>query len=397
MIIKSVRAKHFRSILDESLPCGALRALVGRNGSGKSSFLSALELFYDPSPRVVDDDFYANDTSEDIEITVTFSELTSEETDLFSAYIDSGTLSIARVFSAATGRISGVYHGILLQNPEFAPIRDTEQLRERTRRYNEIRDSAKYSTLPSVRAAADAVAALEQWEAEHPDECMPMRDAGQFFGFAGAGRGYLGRYTKFIRVRAVRDASDDAADGRGSCITEIMDLVVRSVLEVREDVTSFKTDTAATYRNLFDPDNLTELRELQAELTGTLSQYVPAASVSLQWSTLAEVHLPMPNAQVRLLEDARRRLRICRGTHWPWPPTSLHPDHAAASRGCEGAQNCRGIGYSIRRCSRGRPSLPPTEPCTGHRRARTLPAPQSPKTSVHGAHAACAGLDSKRR
>ena len=71
MLIKEVRVKNFRSILDESLPCESLTALVGRNGAGKSAFLSALELFYGASSVVTPEDFYAGDTSEDIEIEVT--------------------------------------------------------------------------------------------------------------------------------------------------------------------------------------------------------------------------------------------------------------------------------------------------------------------------------------
>lgn len=46
MIIKSVQVKNFRSIKDEILQCDKLTALVGANGSGKPSFLRAIELFY---------------------------------------------------------------------------------------------------------------------------------------------------------------------------------------------------------------------------------------------------------------------------------------------------------------------------------------------------------------
>ncbi len=44
MIIESMCVKNFRSILDETLNFEQLTALVGANGSGKSSFLRALEL-----------------------------------------------------------------------------------------------------------------------------------------------------------------------------------------------------------------------------------------------------------------------------------------------------------------------------------------------------------------
>jgi AAA15 family ATPase/GTPase len=68
MILTSVHVKNFRSILEETLSCDSLTALVGRNGAGKSSFLRAMELFYDPAAKVALEDFYAEDTSQDIEI-----------------------------------------------------------------------------------------------------------------------------------------------------------------------------------------------------------------------------------------------------------------------------------------------------------------------------------------
>ena len=43
MILESVRVQNFRSIKDATLYCDKLTALVGANGSGKSSFLKAIE------------------------------------------------------------------------------------------------------------------------------------------------------------------------------------------------------------------------------------------------------------------------------------------------------------------------------------------------------------------
>ena len=104
MIIQKVHVKNFRSILDESLPCDSLTALVGRNGAGKSSFLSAIELFYDQSAKVTTEDFYSEDTTQDIEIAVTFADLSADAKELFSAYLDNDVLTVVRVFSLAEGK-----------------------------------------------------------------------------------------------------------------------------------------------------------------------------------------------------------------------------------------------------------------------------------------------------
>jgi hypothetical protein len=190
-----------------------------------------------------------------------------------------------------------------LQNPDFSNVRSTEGKKDLTAKYNELRTMDKYSSLPTVRSAEQALEALARWESEHPDGCSRLRDDGQFFGFTEVCEGYLGRHTKFIRVPAVRDATDDATEKRGSCVTEIMDLVVRSVLATRKEVTTFKEETQAKYKEILDPSNLTELITLQTQLTNTLKHYAPDASVSLRWADLVDINIPMPEAEVKLQED----------------------------------------------------------------------------------------------
>ncbi len=303
MLIQEVHVKNFRSILNESLPCDSLTALVGRNGSGKSSFLSALELFYNPSAKVTSEDFYSEDVAKDIEVAVTYSNLSAEARDLFSAYIDNDSLRVVRVFSDPEAGKSGTYHGMRLQNPDFVEVRNAGGARDITKKHNEIRQREEYSSLPTVRSKDAALGELDKWESYNPDQCSPIRDDGQFFGFTGVGSGYLGRHTRFIYVPAVRDAAEDATEGRGSSVTEIMDLVVRSALASRKEFLDFQQRTQDEYREIMDPGRLKELNSLSQGLSDTLQSYVPDAKVVLQWSDLADVSIPMPQAQVKLSED----------------------------------------------------------------------------------------------
>ena len=82
-----------------------------------------------------------------------------------------------------------------------------------------------------------------------------------------------------------------------------MDLVVRSVLANRQSVVQFRHNTREQYSNIMDPANLTELNDLETRLSETLQSFVPDASVVLNWSQLPEIDIPMPQAQVKLLED----------------------------------------------------------------------------------------------
>ena len=303
MLIHNVHVKNFRSILDESLPCDSLTALVGRNGSGKSSFLSALELFYNPMARVTQEDFYAEDVTQDIEIEVTYTDLNAEARELFSKYIDNDVLTVVRVFSDPQSGISGSDHGVRPQNPDFNAIRDAGPAMAIRKKYNEIREKEMYATLPTVNSADAARKQLDVWEEQNPEQCRPQRDDGQFFGFKQVAQGRLGRYTKFIHVPAVRDALDDATEKSGSSVTQIMDLVVRSALAKRKDVENFKHRTQEQYREVMNPTNLAELDNLAQDLSRELQSYVPDAEVLLQWSALPEISIPMPQAEVRLMED----------------------------------------------------------------------------------------------
>jgi putative ATP-dependent endonuclease of OLD family len=302
MIVKTVRVHNFRSILDEKIDCDNLTVLVGRNGTGKSSFLRAMEMFYDSSATVSMEDFYAEDTSKEIEIAVTFTDLSEDEETLFAPYIDGDDLTVARIFTLS-GKKSGTYHGMKLQNPDFAEARNAGTKTEIRRGYDEVRAIAKYNSLPTVRSADQVEEEFKKWEADNSSSCIRMRDDGQFFGFTEVAQGRLGRHTRFIRIPAVRDAAEDATEGRGSCVTEIMNLVVRSTLADRDDFVSLKNDTQKKFREIMDPAKLMELSLLQKQLSETLGYYAPEANVSLEWTKLGDVDFPLPKAEVKLHEN----------------------------------------------------------------------------------------------
>ncbi len=302
MIISSIRVQNFRSIYDETLPCEDLTVLVGRNGSGKSAFLRAMQIFYDANARYTADDFYAQDMSQDIIITVTFANLAAEEKSLFEKYAERDNLTIQKVLKWPPGKGAQKYHGTSLRNPEFAAFRTTTGANLRAE-YNRLRALEKYTSLPTYTNRDEAEKALADWEVSNPAHCARDLDDGQFFGFKEVGEAHLERYTRFLFVPAVREAMQDATEGRGSVLTDMMDLVVRSVLSQREDIKKLQEETQKTYADLLDPAKIPELRNLAKELTDTLDIYVPGTSVQLKWTSNQEIEVPMPQADVRLVED----------------------------------------------------------------------------------------------
>ncbi len=302
MIIRSVHVENLCGLLDSTLNCESLTALVGGNGCGKSTFPKALQLFYNPSPKFTQQDFYANDTSRDITITVTFADLNEEAQALFAPYLDGAELTVTRVLSLAEAKLSAKYYGSKLQNPDFLPIRTAPTKTEARRVYSELRQRPEYNELPTVTSADAALAMISEFEQAHPEQSSRHRDDGQFFGFTEVAQGYLGRFTRFLLIPAVRDAEIDAEEGRGSAITSLLDMVVRSQLAAREDLVSLKAEAQQRYKELMARENLPELDQIQSDLTSTLQTYIMDSEISIEWLEAGPIDFPMPRAEVRLSE-----------------------------------------------------------------------------------------------
>jgi predicted ATP-dependent endonuclease of OLD family len=301
MIIKRVRVRNFRSIKDETLSCDELTVLVGPNGAGKSSFLKALDMFYLSSAFYDVGDFYNENTSQDIIITVTYTNLSDAERELFQKYIEGDELTVEKVMVWPHSKRNQRYHGASLKNSDFDAFRSAGGPNLRAE-YNLLKEGA-YTALSKYTNKGNAEEALRKWEESNPDRCTRQRDDGQFFGFTEVGGARLERFTRFIFVPAVRDASEDAEEGKGSPLTEIMDLVVRSALQGREDIQELRERTQREYEIIMDPGNLSELRELEHSLNTILKTYVPEAEVDLVWYSSRAIDLPPPSASIKLVED----------------------------------------------------------------------------------------------
>jgi len=311
MIIESVRVRNFRCILDETLSCDELTVLVGPNGAGKSSFLEALDKFYTPNARYTEEDFHDGNTEDDIVVTVTFRDLIVGETELFQRYVENGRITVEKVMGWPPGKGSQRYHGTSIQNLVFDGFRQAKGGALKGE-YNKLRRSG-YDGLPEYTTKVEAERALREWETENPASCERRRDNGQFFGFKEVGEAHLERFTRFIPIPAVRDASDEASEGRGSSLKTLMDLVVRSVLANRTELRELQEGTQERYERIVDPDRLEELRSLETGLSSTLRTYVPDARVKLKWLTGDVIEIPLPKADVKLVEDGYASSVECTG------------------------------------------------------------------------------------
>jgi predicted ATP-dependent endonuclease of OLD family len=93
MRIKSVRIKNFRVFHDETIHFDPYACLVGANGAGKSTILTALNLFFRETTETATnllelqrEDFHGGNIAQPVEITVTFIDLPEPAQQEFSDY-----------------------------------------------------------------------------------------------------------------------------------------------------------------------------------------------------------------------------------------------------------------------------------------------------------------------
>lgn len=304
MIIEKVEVKHFRCIRNESLELGNLTALLGRNGSGKSAVLYALDVFYDLAADVSIEDFFNRDTSSDIEIRVTYGKLRADEKDTFGAFIKDDKLIVTKRISYENDRAIQKYYGASLQIQQFAEIRAKPRKSERIDTWNQLVDNpgSLVGIGPKARSADQIEQIMSAYESEHRELLTPIEKEQQFIGPKNIGGGMLDKYTKYVLVPAVRDAADEAI-GRKSAIYQILDTIVIRKIEARKDLQEFKRKFGDEAKRLYCSDNLKELPELGESLSKTLATFAPGAELILDWDEFDLPEIGVPGTVVTLVED----------------------------------------------------------------------------------------------
>ena len=301
MKIKRINVKNFRCLKNVDLEVEDLSVLLGANGCGKSGVLSALNLFYNTDINIAKEDFYDNDTHEAVTITVQFCDLTPFEKSLFAPYLEGDELSVEKVIEYSEPRNVQRYYGTRYSNPEFEAFRKATGGNMRTE-YEKLRGNSDYSSFPRYTNRDDASNTLEQWELVNKLKCTKSRDNGQFFGFQNVGMHRLEKFTKFIFVPAVQEASQEGIEKKGSIFEEMMQIVVRGSLATNADIIQLQEEAERKYKELIDPTKNKELRELESKLTGTLNYYVPDSAVRIKWIEETGVQIVPPRAFVTLKE-----------------------------------------------------------------------------------------------
>lgn len=304
MIIESIYIENFRCIKKTQLNCDELTVIIGRNGSGKSSFLKAIDIFYDVNASITVEDLFNKDTNQEMILRVTYTQLKDAEISEFQTYLRENKLIVTKKISMVDGRFGQKYYAAAMQIPEFAEIRAITAKRDKTAKFKELIDSGKFSGLSgNVKSADEVEEIMTSYEAEHSELKQPIEKEEQFFGPKNIGGGKLDKYTKFVLVPAVREVEDEISDKKGTSLYQLLDIIVYRRVNARDDIRAFKEKFESELRSLYNSENLKELPKLGESISETLSKFSPGAKLNLNWEDIKPPELSLPKAIPTLIDD----------------------------------------------------------------------------------------------
>lgn len=295
MQIRSLKVTGLRSINSASLTFDDVTVLIGSNNAGKSTLMLALQLFFEASPKWTVDDFHRRE-AEDIEIVVTFDNLTPSERDEFSTAMRGNNLTISRTLS--NNNDFNLTYSVLAQTYEpFSAVRSESNKTAARRAFNEIADVT--DGLERAANADQMITNMLAWEQNNPDHLNPSYVRG-FFGAPNVANGKLRKKTNLHFVPAVANVSEETSDSKRSPIINLLADIAKQTFENRQEVKDFIEKTQAEFEGIVAVDNFPQLGTISQNLTSSIQRYYSGSRLLADWQSDEGVKFNYPRPVIKV-------------------------------------------------------------------------------------------------
>lgn len=298
MRIKNLKITNLRSIKYLEVGFSSVTALLGGNNAGKSTVLRALEMFFEPAPRVNEDDYF-NRADELIEIIVEFDSLVPSELEEFGSAVVANTLIVKRVFSKQR-EDSLHYEALANVYPAFSEVRALSGKTAKKQKFNEIAQAIEGLEIVSTGDAADA--AMDEWEVQNPKE-LSLEFRRGFFGIPNVACGKLRKKTSVHLVPAVTDSNAETANPKSSPIIALLSEISKQIYENKEEVQAFVIKAKEEFSELVDPTKVAELGGISDLLTNAVKRYYKDSELLADWQMQDGLVVEFPKPSIRVVDQ----------------------------------------------------------------------------------------------
>lgn len=304
-MLSSLTVTGLRCLDGMSITFDPLTALIGANGAGKSTSIQALQFLFGQTSL---DDADCTDGATDTEVVVTgkFTHLTEDWVEKLRPWLDRDeNLILTRIrVPANDGRATDTWTTNRWQAPGFGAIRAALAQNQPADPLKALWSAAQAvpgSTLPVWSSKAKALEVLASYEGANPTQ-VTEASADSSLRFGSGGQIDLTGMIELLVLPALRDASQDAGETRGSTLGRLVDLTVRSGMDLDAELAALTTSTTEAYAKLLSKAGDDKLAELSRLITVQLSSFAPGSTVSLAWDPKMPV-LTSPPVRARITES----------------------------------------------------------------------------------------------
>lgn len=272
MKVKSVHIRNYRSLKDVTVNLQDYTCLIGRNDSGKSSFLYALRLLFDPESQFEDNDLCKIEAVDGQEC---FIEATLEHKSP-----DSDDTKIIRIRRLLSDRYRWEILGRVPKHIAFKMMQAGTLTKDVYNSDSVINDAVKsiIGTLPPGKVKS------EYWKANF----QMLDEAGMIDnenGWEPLNPDDLGQYVKPIFLRADVKAEDEVSDKGSAIFSQIGGLLMEEAIQNHPELQKALTNLKAAIDNISSKDEfgmwtIGTLNRLQELLQEEITSFDSAVTVS---------------------------------------------------------------------------------------------------------------------
>jgi predicted ATP-dependent endonuclease of OLD family len=279
MKIQKIEIRNYRSIKEMRVHPESILALVGRNNSGKSNVVKALELFFEGSVKLVNEECFHNHKPDiPIEIYVTFGSLSEWEKEKFGPWLLGEDKLVVGRKVVCQGPESYVINNMaIVAVPELDWLRDeminSNSIKEWWAKKDELKIGGSDfgaqlgESRPGVGAWKEAA---KQFIEQHRSE-IPWKEEKRANpkGYPGVLKGAL---PEFIHIPAVRDVLDEAKVAKTNPFGQLINSVLEKISDKQKQLVSERLKEIERLLNRSKAgQRIAEIKEVETRLNQLMS------------------------------------------------------------------------------------------------------------------------------
>lgn len=279
MKIKQIKIKNFRSLKNIEIKANDILALVGRNNSGKSNVLKALELFFKNSSSLISkESFYNKNDDETISISLTF-ELEDWEKEKLNSWMLDDKLIVTKNFFK-DGNSYKIKNFVVKKVPVMewlqSDIVSTNKINDWWAEKNTLKIGDKNfldeigTRKPTGSKWKQGISQfLEKYSEEIQMEIKPLETPSAF------DKEFKATLPQFILVPAVRNVTDEAKVGKTNPFGQLINSLFKKIPEDEKEKLSIQLkhveDQLDTSSGL---STINEIKEIEDNLNSLMCEFM---------------------------------------------------------------------------------------------------------------------------